>query len=361
MRVIIATGIYPPEVGGPATSSKLLKEKLEAEAIGVQVVVFGLSRKFPKVIRHIHYTLRLLRAVGLRKTIIFSQDIISVGFPAAVVSFMPNVSLVARVPGDYAWEQSTQKFGVTETLDDFQDKGYGLKIETLRKVQRWVLRRAHTVIVPSNYFKSIVIKWGINQQTLVVVYNGIDCKLEFKNKVQTNTRLPLKIVTAGRLVPWKGFDTLIEIFQSIPEAQLLIYGEGPDRQRLEDIIENKKLETKVLLKGGVDRDFLMEEISNASGFVLNTRFESFSYQIAEVMQIGTPIITTNVGSLPELISNGKEGVLLNPDDFEGFAREIATLSDRSVWGERVLNAREKVQVFSIERTISNYIKIFKSI
>lgn len=98
----------------------------------------------------------------------------------------------------------------------------------------------------------------------------------------------------------------------------------------------------------------------ADAFVLNTKFESFSFQIVEAMAAGVPIITTNVGSLPELIESRREGILLEPDDLDGFNESIkSVVADKTLWHDRVQQAKQKAQQFSIERTVESLCQLME--
>ena len=85
MKILIATGLYPPEIGGPATYTALLERELPAHGHKVAVVPFSVSRWLPKGIRHVHYFFTLLsKSRGVQ--IIFAQDVASVGLPALLAA-----------------------------------------------------------------------------------------------------------------------------------------------------------------------------------------------------------------------------------------------------------------------------------
>jgi len=73
MKILIATGIYPPDIGGPATYSKLLKDELPDRGIDVKVLSFGEVRHLPKIIRHFSYFLKVLK-LGKGANVIYAQD-----------------------------------------------------------------------------------------------------------------------------------------------------------------------------------------------------------------------------------------------------------------------------------------------
>ena len=236
MKIVIATGIYPPNIGGPATYSKLLFDELPKRGIDVKVVSFDSVIKYPKGIRHILFFLKVLIA-GRKVDVIYAQDPVSVGLPSMWASKILKKKYLLKIVGDYAWEQSVQRYGVSDILDDFVEHSYGPEVERLKKIEKKVARHADKIIVPSCYLKRIVTKWGIDDEKIHVIYNAFDevedfDRQELRNIFRFNSPI---IMSAGRLVPWKGFDALIscmtELKDSIPGLRLYIAGEGPDKEK----------------------------------------------------------------------------------------------------------------------------------
>ena len=354
----MATPLYPPEIGGPATYTTLMERELPARGFEIKVVAYSESRKWPKGLSHLHYCFRLLWSARGCK-VIFAQDPISVGLPSLIAAKLLRKKFIVRMVGDYAWEQSAQRYGITDTIDDFQNKKYGWQVEWLRFWQQFVAKRVDIIITPSEYFNKIVQGWGVDSHKVKTVYNGI--KIVTPSTLSTRS-LQKTILTAGRLVPWKGMSKLLEALSELPDWHLEIIGDGPDRSSLEEKVEQLGLRNRVEFKGVLKRDELLEALQNAWVFVLNTRFESFSFQTVEAMVYRKPIITTNIGSLPELIDNGREGILLNPDDVPGMVRAIKSVEQEpDLWHERVASAGRKAQKFSIENTVSETTMVIKEL
>lgn len=354
MSILITTGIYPPDIGGPATYSKLLFDELPKRGVGVNVLSFGEVRNLPKIIRHIAFFFKIIFKSETFDTI-FAQDTVSVGLPSLCAAKILGKRFFVRVPGDYAWEQASQRYGVKESIDDFQHKKYSSKIEILRNVQRFVVNNADKVITPSLYFKKLVSEWVDNTDKVQCIYNGIDLT---DIPESTNSYEQKTIITAGRLVPWKGFGPLILAMKSLPDWKLFIAGDGPMRKELEDLILGNYLQSRVFLLGQVDRKELIKKIQESDVFVLNTHFESFSFQVVEAMACGIPVITTNVGNLGEIIDNEQNGVLVTPDDTEAIVKWCLTLSSDKVKRESFIkSAKEKVQQFSINNTVDKVVNM----
>lgn len=348
MKLVIATPLYPPEIGGPATHTLFLERALPAQDIRVRTVPFSSVSSLPKGIRHIVYAFHLWTAAR-RSDAIFAQDTVSVGFPALVAAWCARVPLLVRVPGDHAWEQGRERFGVTDSLDEFQTKRYGWRVELLRRTARFVVRHADRVIVPSRYFEHIVGGWLLKKDRLRVIYNGVD----FDNIPLKPLKMPAHpfMVSAGRLVPWKGFGALIELVARMPEWSLVIVGDGPLREELIQKSGVCGVSDRILFTGNVSREEVLGWLSVADAFVLNSSFESFSYQVVEALGTGVPVIATSIGSIPELITDGVEGILVKPDDIAGIETALRSILTNPVaWRKRTDAAKLTAVRFSAEAT-----------
>ncbi len=352
MKLLVATGIYPPDIGGPATYSKLLHDELPKRGFAVEILSFGEVRHLPKIVRHIVYAAKLFRRAW-SVDVIFAQDTVSVGMPALWVSRILGKKLFVRVPGDHAWEQATQRYRVTDSIDEFQNKKYGWQVELLRKIQRATVNGAHTVIAPSVYFRDLVSKWMKNPDNAFCIYNGIDLS---DIPESAGSYEPKTIISAGRLVPWKGFAQLVALMTHLPGWKLSIAGDGDVfRKKLEHTIKEKNLTDRVTLLGQVPRQQLVKKIQGSEVFVLNTSFESFSFQVVEAMASGTPVITTSVGNLAEIIDDGVNGFLVSPRDAKEILGPINLLGSKEIRQKIVSEAKKKAQKFSIQNTLDSLV------
>lgn len=361
MKLIIATPLYPPDIGGPATYAKTLEEELGKRGVDVSVVSFHTVRHLPKGLSHLAYTAKLFRALS-GADVLLALDPASVGFPAVLVTLIWGKKFVVKIVGDYAWEQGRQRFGVTDTLDEFVKKPsnkFQRQVVLLRMVQEFVASRADTIIVPSNYLKDIVSTWGINPDKIEVVYNAFDGIPKLLDRAATRSALNVTgtvLLTAGRLVPWKGFATLIAILPEIrkkyPDIKLLIAGSGPLEGELRQIVIESKQQDTVVLLGNVEHERLMEYTRAADCFVLNTGYEGLSHQLLEVLAVGTPIVTTNVGGNPELIEDGVTGKLVDYDDRVGLQGAIVEVLSDLKAAQKIADAGKVfVSRFTVSRMV----------
>ncbi|MBI2052708.1 MAG: glycosyltransferase family 4 protein, partial [Candidatus Ryanbacteria bacterium] len=358
MKILIATGIYPPDIGGPATYVKTIAHAFADRGHDVVVVTYGnarqdnstfsiftVSRALPKGLRHILYFLKILQR-GIRSDVIFAQDPVSAGFPAALAAMILRKRFIIKIVGDYAWEQARLRYGVSDLLGDFLKKKYGWRVEFLRKVERWTASRAYRVIVPSKYLENIVKTWGIDVNVRVIPNSVETFKLPDRQTARrklgfTNT----VILSVGRLVPWKGFEFLISLVPDLRkkhDISLVILGDGP----LKGLLERIKPPEFVALPGAVSSDVLREYLAASDIFALNTAYEGFSHQLVEVLSVGLPVITTDAGGNKEIIEDGINGLLVPANDRAGWLEAF----------DRLLNDEDLRQKFKAEgiKTVRGY-------
>ena len=354
MKILIATGIYPPDIGGPATYSKLLYDELPKRGHSVEVLSFGEVRGLPKIIRHTIYFFKVLNR-GRKCDIIFAQDTVSVGLPAMIASKILRKKFLIRVAGDYAWEQAVQRFGVREGVDEFQSKKYGLSVEMLRWCQKFVVNKADKVITPSFYFKKIVSGWIEDGSNVVAIYNGIDFSDISEDKPIFEAKT---IISAGRLIKLKGFEFLIKAMINLPEWKLFIAGDGPDKEKLARIIKYLMLKDRVFILGNLNRRDLIKKMKQCEVFALVSSSESFSFVTVEAMRACVPVVATNVGSLPEIVENGKEGILIELDNEEQLLSAIKKIDEDEKFRNLIIqNAKIKSEKFSIDKTLNHLTEI----
>lgn len=358
-KILIATGIFPPDIGGPATYSGLIFDRLPKLGFETEILTYGdkkqpknnihiVSRKWPRGLRHLIYFFKVIR-LGSGADVIFAQDPVSVGLPAVLAAKILRKKFVIKLVGDYAWEQGFQRFGVKDLLDDFQNNKYGFFVELLRFIQRKVCRVADYVIVPSFYLKKIVSGWGIPENKIKVIYNAVNIpeinlsKEEARRKLMYPGNINDKIIVSiGRDVPWKGFFQLgvvcDELKKEIPDIKLMIIGKD-----------------KILPREGI-----FWSLRAADVFVLNTGYEGLSHQILEAMAIGVPVVTTNVGGNPELIKDGQNGLLVeydNKDELKDAIKKV--LFNKADVAGFIKKSRDFVKTFTEEKMISELIEALK--
>lgn len=335
MKLVIATPLYPPEIGGPSTYAKLLEEGLPSYGIEVELVKFGDVRHLPKLIRHIAYGYRVWKAARGADAVL-ALDPMSVGLPAAKAAWLRRAPFLLKVVGDYAWEQGRQRFGITQSLDEFvRSEHVPFRVWLLRAIERSIALFAKKVIVPSEYLKSVVSAWRVPAEKIAVIHNGIEVPA---TSAATDRPPGFFVVSAGRRVPWKGFEAIERVVAKEPSWQFA-------------------------LLEGLPREEALSRIKAADVFVLNSDYEGLSHVLIEAMMLGVPIVATSAGGNGELIEDGTTGLLIPPRDDRALHAALARVAeDPAAARVRAAAAKERAQtLFSKRAMLSHTADLLRSL
>jgi D-inositol-3-phosphate glycosyltransferase len=180
-----------------------------------------------------------------------------------------------------------------------------------------------------------------------VVFNGIDTDLfrpvSIKSRFFPHSRpLPAgagggediastakhRLLFVGRLQPWKGVDTALRALLLIPGAELLIAGDGVDRQRLEGLVDELELRERVRFLGSLPRHELPALMATADLLVATSwASETFGIGLVEAQACGLPVVASRFGGFPEVVDPGRTGLLYPPRDHTALAAAVNSLLD----------------------------------
>jgi glycosyltransferase involved in cell wall biosynthesis len=356
MNVLMITGIFPPDIGGPATyvptmASELVKrghkvtvvtlsDKLDHDDRSYNFPVHRIRRGLFKPLRFLFAVLRILRE-GRSAQVLYVNGLY---LEAVMANYLLRKPMVQKIVGDWAWEQATNKKWVKDNFEKFQKGKYGLKIELLKALRNFCVRRADTLIAPSDYLARVITTWGVSASRIFVVYNAVEIPSWTRTTVPLATRW--NIVTVGRLVPWKQIDHLIEALTEIDGAGLVVVGDGPERRRLEDLVRATKLADRIYFAGQRSKEETLGLMAACDLFVLNSTYEGFPHVVLEAMCAGLPVVATEVGGTPELVRDGENGMLVSPNANGTLSKTLLKLLSCSEERQRLAaGARETTQRF----------------
>lgn len=374
-RILIITGIYPPDIGGPASYARALAAHLSQNGKEVSVVTYSrrlqipagtpngypvvrIWKRWPWPIRHALFFIKAFMLAKKADTI-YALNTINGGLTALGIKKILHKQVIVRIAGDYAWQIAVEKGKTNILIDEFQKSPKSGWIEILWRLQSYVCRHADQVVVPSEYLAGLVQGWGVSDEKIKVIYNGVDFKPSELSKEDARREIGISgniVLSVGRLVPWKGFRMLIKIMPQLLLAnqffRLVIVGEGPDKKQLQAMVKNLSLERQVILAGAQSSEKLATFIAAADIFVLNTGYEGFSHQILEVMLAGIPIITTPVGGNIEVMEQGENGLMIRYNDEQNLVEAIKTLWNHAELQEQfVASAKQTAVKFSVEKML----------
>lgn len=194
-----------------------------------------------------------------------------------------------------------------------------------------VFRKIDCIISPSEFNKNQLVNGKLKYNEIVTLHN-------FVNESERNDYvLGDYAFYLGRLSKEKGILNLIEAIGDIPNAKLLIAGDGPERERIEAYISEHKLDGRITLLGYQNQDSIHKYITNSRFVVIPSICnENCPYSVLEAMEIGKPIVASRIGGIPELIADGENGYLYKADDINELKEKLTLL----------LNDDEKVNSFA---------------
>lgn len=170
-----------------------------------------------------------------------------------------------------------------------------------------------------------------------------------------------RFIGVGGLRTAKGFDLLIEAFEIFAQHNddwvLDIYGDGPDKIKLQELIKIKKLEDRVILRGVTDN--INNKMLTASALLLSSRWEGMPMVVLEALECGLPIISFDITAIKPLVDNNIEGIIVPKFNIREFSMAMEKISDN--YSERQMmgkNAAAKSERFSIEKIVEQWEILF---
>jgi glycosyltransferase involved in cell wall biosynthesis len=238
--------------------------------------------------------------------------------------------------------------------------------EHLSRGTLWGFRYASAVFGVSEFTRQGLIALGLKPEKVFVAHNATDAG-EFDPALFTESRatvrrewgIPREAPVVGivaRLIPWKGQRELIEALARLsaefPDLHVMIVGEGGDRDTLRRHAEKRGVQQQVIFTGW--HDDVRPLLASFDIFALPSYEEPFGLAITEAMAMQLPVIACHSGGVPEIITHGENGWLIEPRSAQELADAIRTLlTDRNLRETMAQKARQTViERFSPERQAS---------
>jgi teichuronic acid biosynthesis glycosyltransferase TuaC len=228
-----------------------------------------------------------------------------------------------------------------------------------RAMVRWAGQQCAKVITVSDALRQKLAAIGVPDDAIAVMPNGVDEQL-FAPVDRLAARVTMgydtfTILSVGNLVPLKGHDFVIEAVARIPDARLVIIGEGPCATPLRRLITERGLEQRVSMIGNVSQAELVQHYNAADALVLASSDEGMPNVVLESLACGAPVIGTAVGGIPELITSPDAGLIVPDRNAAAIARAIEAL--RSAYPDRSRTRRHALK-FSWKATVDGLLDIF---
>lgn len=333
MKILLVSGIFPPDHGGPASYVPTIAKGLQQQGHEV-IAVVTLSDRVDHDDRHYGFPVVRLRRTRIRlfrwlqtireigrlsrqADVVYLNGLVLEGILAA--KFLARRPAVVKVVGDLIWEKARNSGTCNLELDEFQRVPLPLRCRILRDLQGWYTALADAVITPSSYLAGIVTGWGVDTSRIHVVYNAVVLSPATRSQVVPSHQ---DLITVARLVPWKGLVDLIEVTGDLG-LRLRIVGDGPLRGELEALAQQRG--AMVSFAGHVAHNRIPDEIRSAQLFVLNSSYEGLPHIVLEAKAAGVPVLASSAGGTPETIHHGVDGWLVPVNDKVALAAAIQRL------------------------------------
>jgi glycosyltransferase involved in cell wall biosynthesis len=360
VKVVVVSGIWPPDVGGPATHAPEVTEFLRSRGHQVEVVttaatppaptpypVHWVSRRIPMGARHLAVAGMVHRA-GRDADVVYSTGMVGRSSLGAAVARVP---LVLKLTSDPTYERSIRYRFYKADLDSFQ-RARDPRIRALRLARDRELRAAARIVIPSESLRDIAVQWGVSADKIEVLPNPVVTpELPPREELRARHGLEGKtLVFAGRLSIQKAVGVALEALTKLDGVSLILAGDGPDAELLRRQATELSLDGRARFLGPQPRQVVLELLRAADAVVLSSAWENFPHVLVEALGVGTPVISTSTGGVTEIVRDGENGLLVPPGDPEALAAAIRRYFGDPALQERLRDAaRDSVTRFAPER------------
>lgn len=226
----------------------------------------------------------------------------------------------------------------------------------VKKLEKAALARAQSVTAVSHYSSRKGAE-VFGRTDIHTIYNWIDTGL-FNPLDNKEPGQPFRLLFVGNLNARKGADLLPEIMRRLGQDYILYYTGKPD-----GFGSRGQLPSNMVPLGRLaDESELIATFRNSDAFLFPTRLEGFGLSVVEAQACGLPIVSTSCSSIPEVVEDGKTGILCPMDDIDAFVTAVRRLNQDSDLRSRMsLAAAEHAKVFSEEAAIRQYVEIYETL
>ena len=321
MRVLVTVGIFPPDIGGPATFvpkiAKYFQDELNYEIeiltlsdnknsnINDDFSVKRIDRNLPIIYRWLK-TIFTIYKLGKNKDLIFVNGL---GTETTIANIFLKKKIIRKIVGDPVWERAYSKAKISESFDEFQVKNYGFSISLQKKVRSFSIKKSDIVVTPSQHLKNFIQNLGFKNK-IEIINNGVFIPEENTN-IFTNDQINITIVS--RLVSHKNIEKIIRAISDLnnPLIYLNIIGDGPELNQLQKISLKSNNKDNIIFHGKLNRNDINHIFLKSDIYIQASNYEGLPHSLLEAMSYGIPVLCTPVGECKEILGNEDRGYILD--------------------------------------------------
>jgi len=235
-------------------------------------------------------------------------------------------------------------------------------------VDRWILRSYESIVAVSEGVREQLLKAGVRADKVGIIPNGIDLRAFDRASAVVKGEFgwsdcPL-VGMVGRLSTEKGVDVFLaaaaRVLNQLPDAKFVVIGDGPDRAKLDALIDEFGIGSSVRMLG--HRDDMPAVYASLDLMVSSSRREGLPMAILEGMASRLPLLATPVGGVPTVVLDGRTGVLVPTEDPAALATRIVELLRDDAQRERLGSAARQLveDEFSAQRMTADYLRVYEA-
>ncbi len=379
MKILITVGIYPPDIGGPASFVPKIANLYANQGHKITVICLSDSLyedqenyKVVRILRYQNLLIRWLKTIFLILRNGHNANLLFVnGLPmeSYVANLFLRKKMIRKIVGDWAWERGMNKKLINESFDEFQNKNHNLHLEIAKFSRGWTAGKAKLVITPSKHLSTIVQNWGVKEKNLKVIYNGTEIHDSYDSGIIVS-KTPFTFLTVGRLAPWKNIPTIIKALKIYKKEgmqfKFYIVGSGPEEDNLKELVSASGLQNEVEFTGQLIKTELVEYYKKADIYIQASSYEGLPHVILEAISHSLSIISTPIGGTNEILLDGKNGWVWNlKNNFTPEANQLFEIINRIANNPEDDNAKKNnaknylIQNFDEEKNFKEYLEIIK--
>jgi teichuronic acid biosynthesis glycosyltransferase TuaC len=231
-----------------------------------------------------------------------------------------------------------------------------------REQIEWAAGRADAIITVCDALREEVLRMGVEPSKVVSLRNGVDLQL-FRPVERDAVRARLgmtgfTLLAVGHLVPVKAQALAVAALAHLPDVQLLLAGNGPDRAMLEQLAQDQGVAERVRFLGALPQAALRDYYGAADALVLPSEREGWANVLLESMACGTPVIASRVWGTPEVVAAPEAGLLMAERSAAGVADAVNAL--RANYPDRAAT-RRYAERFSWDDTTAGQLALFRRV
>jgi glycosyltransferase involved in cell wall biosynthesis len=371
MKILITSGIYPPEAGGPATYVQNLAKTLINQGHQVGVISYSDDDRYDgddvlgyKLIR-VKRSNKFLNYIKFFKAVnhsiknfdlVYCFDHFSAGIPSVLACKLNKKKIAIRVGGDFIWERYLRITKKGITLRDYYDQNLHQKDFLRFWIIKLVFKSTDLIIFTTKFQREIFEKhYNLNSQKIRYIHNPFSVERKDSSETPRNNN----ILFVGRMIEKNNIRRLISVFNSIKQNnfKLVIVGKGEMKEEVEKEVQKKKMEN-IVFKGQLSRDDVINEMKKSHAMIFPSYTDISPNTVLECITTNIPFILTTEQGFDWLKGKVLEFNPLKDEEMKGCLEKIMNSDFYQTYQQKIKNLNYN---YNYSEASEDTIRLFKEL